>query len=117
MAKEDQSAEGKSRGPVKAKKAVNRADAPPKAKKAEIVRKGEAAKKVAKKSPEAGKPFIDSARDYLRDVVVELKKVVWPSRKETLGSTTVVLVIVILTAVFLGLVDTVWSKLLHLLVH
>jgi preprotein translocase subunit SecE len=117
IAKEEQTADGKSRGPAKAKKAANRAEAPAKAKKADMVRKGEVSKKGAKKSPEAGKPFIDAARDYLRDVVAELKKVVWPTRKETLGSTAVILVIIILSGVFLGLVDTVWSKLLHLMVH
>ena len=50
---------------------------------------------------------------FFREVKVELKKVTWPSRKETLTSTTVVLVLVILAAVFLGLVDLGLSRLIR----
>jgi preprotein translocase subunit SecE len=53
---------------------------------------------------------------YLREVVHELRKVVFPSRKETIGSTSVVLVIVLLASLFLGLVDSVLSRLVRLLV-
>ncbi len=42
---------------------------------------------------------------FLREVRVELKKVTWPSRKQTIGSTVVVLVLVLLVSLFLGLVD------------
>jgi len=41
---------------------------------------------------------------------------VFPSRKETIGSTSVVLVIVLLASVFLGLVDSILSRLVRLLV-
>ena len=34
-----------------------------------------------------------------REVVYELRRVVWPSRKETIGSTSVVLVIVMLCGI------------------
>lgn len=53
---------------------------------------------------------------YLREVVHELRKVVFPSRKETIGSTAVVLVICVLAALFLGLVDSVLSRLVRLLI-
>jgi len=53
---------------------------------------------------------------YLREVVHELRKVVFPSRKETIGSTAVVLVIVLLASLFLGLVDSILSRLVRLLV-
>jgi len=46
----------------------------------------------------------------------ELRKVVWPSRKETIGSTSVVLVIVALSGVFLGIVDLILSRLVRLIV-
>jgi preprotein translocase subunit SecE len=42
---------------------------------------------------------------FLREVKVELKKVTWPSRKQTIGSTVVVLVLVLLVSLFLGVVD------------
>ena len=116
-AKNEQTSDAKPRVGTKAGKPSPRAEATVKAKKADLARKGEGFKKAAKKSGENGKPLIDVARDYLRDVVAELKKVVWPSRKETLGSTAVILVIVALSGLFLGLVDVVLSKLLHLMVH
>jgi preprotein translocase subunit SecE len=53
---------------------------------------------------------------YLREVSHELRKVVFPSRKETIGSTTVVLVIVLIASLFLGLVDSVLARLVRLLV-
>jgi preprotein translocase subunit SecE len=35
-------------------------------------------------------------------VKIELKKVTWPTRKQTLGSTAVVIVLVMIISVFLG---------------
>jgi len=45
------------------------------------------------------------AVQFLREVKIELKKVTWPTRKQTLGSTAVVIALVMIIAVFLGLVD------------
>jgi len=52
---------------------------------------------------------------FLREVKVELKKVDWPSRKETIGSTSVVLVVVIIVAIFLGLIDIGLSRLIRII--
>ncbi len=79
-------------------------------------KKVEVPKKAVKKSPGALTVWVDATRTYLREVVVELKKVIWPSRKETIGSTAVVLVIVGLVSVYLGIVDLVLSRLVKLLV-
>jgi len=57
---------------------------------------------------------VDTVRQFLREVRVELSKVTWPSRKDTIASTSVVLVIVILIAAFLGIVDLGLSKLMRL---
>ncbi|MDY7031929.1 MAG: preprotein translocase subunit SecE [Thermodesulfobacteriota bacterium] len=57
--------------------------------------------------------MFDKITQFLREVRVELKKVTWPSRKETVGSTSVVLVVVIIIAVFLGLVDIGLSRLIR----
>jgi preprotein translocase subunit SecE len=46
-------------------------------------------------------------------VKVELKKVTWPSRKQTLGSTAVVIVLVMIISLFLGLVDLTLSSLIQ----
>ncbi|MBW2020490.1 MAG: preprotein translocase subunit SecE [Deltaproteobacteria bacterium] len=50
---------------------------------------------------------------FLREVKVELKKVTWPSRKETLASTAVVIILVVIISVFLGLVDVGLSSLIR----
>ncbi len=54
---------------------------------------------------------------FLREVKVELKKVAWPSRKQTLGSTVVVLVLVFIISAFLGVVDLGLSHLVRLVLH
>lgn len=50
---------------------------------------------------ESGKRFLTFARDS----VAEAKRVVWPSRKETLQTTGVVIVFAITMALFLWMVD------------
>ncbi len=48
--------------------------------------------------------------DFLRDVRVELRRVAWPTRAETMNSSVVVLIaLVVLTAVIFGM-DTVFAK-------
>lgn len=42
---------------------------------------------------------------FLREVKVELKKVTWPTRKQTIGSTVVAIVLVMIISLFLGVVD------------
>ena len=58
---------------------------------------------------------VATVRQFLREVRVELSKVTWPTRKETLASTSVVLIIVFIIAAFLGIVDLGLSKLMRLL--
>lgn len=54
----------------------------------------------------AKKPnFVNQSIQFLREVKVELKKVTWPSRKQTIGSTVVVIVLVTVVSLFLGMVD------------
>ncbi len=79
-------------------------------------KKADTAKKAPKKSDENTVPLWERLRQYLREVVYELRRVVWPSRKETLGSTSVVLFIVILCGIFLGVVDLVLSRLIRVFV-
>ncbi|MFP4346842.1 MAG: preprotein translocase subunit SecE [Desulfococcaceae bacterium] len=54
---------------------------------------------------------------FLREVRAELKKVTWPSRKQTLGSTLVVIVLVMIIAFFLGAVDMGLSSLIRLVLQ
>ncbi|MFO7862285.1 MAG: preprotein translocase subunit SecE [Desulfosalsimonas sp.] len=52
---------------------------------------------------------------FLREVKVELGRVTWPTRKETVGTTAVVLVFVFIIAIFLGVVDMGLSSLVRLI--
>ncbi len=53
--------------------------------------------------------MIEKAKQFVADVVVEMKKVSWPTVPELRGSTTVVIVTVFLVAIFIGLVDRILS--------
>ena len=53
--------------------------------------------------------MIEKFKAFLREAKVELKKVTWPDRKVTTASTLVVLVVVLIVAVYLGLVDAMLS--------
>jgi preprotein translocase subunit SecE len=57
--------------------------------------------------------FINSSLQFLREVKIELKKVTWPSRKRTIGSTVVVIAWVMLRSLFLGAVDIGLSSLIR----
>ncbi|WP_304511485.1 preprotein translocase subunit SecE [Desulfobacula sp.] len=62
----------------------------------------------------AGEPnFFQKAMDFFREVKMELKKVTWPTRKQTTGTTIVVIIFVFVIAVFLGLFDYSLSKLVQ----
>jgi preprotein translocase subunit SecE len=52
---------------------------------------------------------------FIKEVRNELKRVNWPSKDEIRGSTTVVIVIVLVLAVFIGLVDRALSYLVSLI--
>jgi len=53
--------------------------------------------------------------EFFGNVKAEIKKVTWPSKKDTYASTTVVIVLVFLCAVFLGGVDMILSRLIRLI--
>jgi preprotein translocase subunit SecE len=52
---------------------------------------------------------------FFYEVKAELKKINWPTRKETIASTSVVLVIVLIIAVFLFIVDQGLSFLIRII--
>ena len=61
--------------------------------------------------------FIATSIQFLREVKFELKKVTWPTRKQTLGSTAVVLILVTIISFFLGAVDIGLSFLVRLVLQ
>ena len=50
-------------------------------------------------------------RQFVEDVVKELKRTTWPSKPEVLGTTLVVIVAVLIISAFLGVVDLVLATL------
>ncbi|MEK6549642.1 MAG: preprotein translocase subunit SecE [Nitrospirota bacterium] len=50
--------------------------------------------------------------EFLTDVRSELKKISYPTRGETIGSTTVVIVLVVIVSVFLALTDLLLVRLM-----
>jgi preprotein translocase subunit SecE len=55
------------------------------------------------------KRMIDTVKEFLNDVRTELKKVSFPTRAETIGSTTVVIVFCVLMSVYLSVIDSFLS--------
>jgi len=57
------------------------------------------------------KLIMNKAVQFLSEAKAELKKVAWPTRKQTLASTGVVMVIVAVMALYLGIIDLILAKL------
>lgn len=55
------------------------------------------------------------AHAFSTDVITELRKVTWPSRKETQSSTVVVIITTLIISGILYLFDTVWARLTGLI--
>ncbi|AEH44163.1 preprotein translocase, SecE subunit [Thermodesulfatator indicus DSM 15286] len=61
--------------------------------------------------------FIHRAKNFFVEVKVEFKKITWPTRKETLATTTAVVSFTLFVSFYLGIVDMVLSKLVQWLVY
>jgi len=58
---------------------------------------------------------VQKVKSFLESVKIELGKVTWPTRKETVATTGVVVVIVFLISIYLGACDVVLAKLMRLI--
>jgi preprotein translocase subunit SecE len=56
-------------------------------------------------------------RGFLKEVVEELKKVAWPTRKELKSSTGLVIVMVVILVLFIGLIDLLLGGIIGFLVR
>ncbi|MFP4316628.1 MAG: preprotein translocase subunit SecE [Desulfovibrionales bacterium] len=56
-------------------------------------------------------------REFFEQSRVELKKVTWPTRKETVTTSMAVLVLVMVMAIFLGLVDMGLAKIIEAILN
>lgn len=55
------------------------------------------------------KRMTDNVKEFLGDVRTELKKVSFPTKAETIGSTTVVIVFCVLMSIYLSVIDSFLS--------
>ncbi len=73
---------------------------------------------IAIKAPKQGKrengkmEKVDKAKEFFSEARVELKKVTWPPKKQTIQATWVVIVMVIIISIFLGGVDLIFSSII-----
>ena len=56
-----------------------------------------------------------STWDFMRDSRTEVRKVVWPTRKETSTTTAIVMGVVVVVGLFLWMLDTLFGKLVQML--
>ena len=69
---------------------------------------------VQTSSPSSVVGKLGEFKEFLELSKVEIKKVVWPTRKETIVTSVAVLILVVVMAAFLGIVDAGLAKLLQL---
>ena len=70
------------------------------------------------KSNKNDKPVVkkpNKIQKWWNETIGELRKVTWPTKEEAIKMTKIVIVVVLATAIFLGLVDFVFSRLVGLL--
>jgi len=56
---------------------------------------------------------IARVREFAREVLVEFHKVTWPSRQELINTTSVVVVVTVVLALFLGGVDIALARIVE----
>ncbi len=55
---------------------------------------------------------LESLKEFWREAKMELKKTVFPSRRQTIGASVGLLVLVFFVAFYLGVLDFAFSKLI-----
>ena len=68
-------------------------------------------------TPKGEMNFLEKSVQFLKEVKVELKKVTWPSRKQTIGSTVVVILVVMIISMLLGVMDIGLSSLVKIVLQ
>jgi preprotein translocase subunit SecE len=63
------------------------------------------------------KDKVEIVKAYFRDVYLEGKRITWPSRKDALKGTYIVLITTVIAAIFLGIVDVGLAKIIQALLR
>jgi len=80
------------------------------------IKPGKPRASLLSKLPPVGQYWTNSVQ-FVKEAWQELKKVNWPGRKETIGGTGVVLILVVIISIFLGLIDFSLSRLVRQIIH
>ncbi|MBR6579772.1 MAG: preprotein translocase subunit SecE [Ruminococcus sp.] len=75
----------------------------------------EVSKKKDKKEKNSEKKQPNKVAKWFKELKIEFKKVVWPSKKTVINNTSVVLAVVVASAILVGLLDTGFLGLLRLI--
>ena len=62
------------------------------------------------------KNIFNKIKNFIKEAIAELKKVIWPTKKDLRNSTIVVLSTIIIASIFIGLVDIFFTKVLPLFI-
>jgi preprotein translocase subunit SecE len=62
------------------------------------------------------KNIFNKIKNFLKEAIAELKKVIWPTKKELKNSTIVVITTIIIASIFIGLIDIFFTKALTLFI-
>ncbi len=81
----------------------------------EVSETSEKEKKDKKKSEKPEKKEPNKVAKWFKDLKIEFKKVVWPDKKTVFNNTSVVLAVVVASAVLVGLLDTGFLALMRLI--
>ena len=74
--------------------------------------------KKDKKSDKNAKPgFFARMGKWFRDMKSELKKVQWPTRKQTINNTLIVIACVVVVGIFIALFDFVANQAISLIIN
>lgn len=75
----------------------------------------EVSEKKDKKEKKSEKKQPNKVAKWFKELKIEFKKVVWPSKKTVINNTSVVLAVVVASAILVGLLDTGFLGLMRLI--
>jgi preprotein translocase subunit SecE len=60
------------------------------------------------------KNILNKINNFIKEAIAELRRVIWPSKKDLKNSTIVVISTIIIASIFIGLIDIFFTKALTL---
>ncbi|MFH1002155.1 MAG: preprotein translocase subunit SecE [bacterium] len=60
------------------------------------------------------KNIFNKINNFIKEATAELRKVIWPTKKDLKNSTIVVISTIIIASIFIGLIDIFFTKVLTL---